>query len=399
MKMYNLEAEKILLGAILMNEKIAFENMGLVTFEYFYSSLHQKIFETILALREKNEPVELLTVIEHLRIGKELENAGGAAYISSLLDCVVSPEQAYSSALVVRKNYYLRKALNDLRKMAKEVQEGNLETAARILPEISPVVETIEKFKGRLLDFIGELEKPSKQIKSGFETFDHFTGGFYPGDLVILAGPDGSGKTTFAINILLNLNISPLLFFSLEMGDFEIFSRIFSNLAEVKSIRFRTREFTDEDWQKIIMTSQTVSSLDWYISRNEKTVSEIISVARQKKPKFIILDYLQLLKGELEEESRATNLAMIARQLKLLAHEIQSPIICISSLMKEAKDEKHELSLRDIKESGGISEAADMVVMLKKITDDKIKFSIVKHRHGPTGDIFMDFQPDFVKFK
>lgn len=426
----NIEAEQAVLGAIFLRpDTITLASERLMP-EDFYRAAHQRIFDAMLALSEKNEPIDLVTVTAELKDRRLLEDVGGVSYLSELADS--SPTAAnieYYSRIVDEKSL-LRRLIrtatdivtdgysreDDVDAIMDEAEKSILEVSQRrntgafiaIKDVLVQTYDNIEMLQNRKGEVTG--------IPSGFLELDRMTAGFQRNDFIIVAARPSVGKTAFALNIAQSIATKTeenVAIFSLEMGAQQLVMRMLCAEGNIDAQRLRTGRLTEEDWQKLTMAMGSLSSAGIYIDDTPGIrVSEIRSKCRRLKQDkglgVILIDYLQLIQGSGRSgENRQQEVSEISRTLKALARELEVPVIALSQLSRgvESRQDKRPI-MSDIRESGSIEQDADIVAFLyrddyyNRESEDQnmIEIIIAKQRNGPVGTVELAFIKEYNKF-
>ena len=426
----DINAEKSVLGSILIDPSA----MGLVAefihAEYFYLPEHQAIYNAMLSLFEKQSPIDLITMQDQLKADGAIKRIGGAAYLSELINIVPTSANVEQYALIVKAHYTKRKLISlSSRMVEKAFAEGgdvkmlldNAEAELFALAQQHTHRDFIE-LKDILAQSFERLEEFIKNgsdirgVPTGYVDIDKKLSGMQPSNLLILAARPGIGKTTFALNMALNAATKykmPVGFFSLEMSKEELVDRLLVQQAEIDAWRLKTGKLSDEDYKALTGAMGVLSEAPIYIDDTPGiSILEMRTKARklmaEKNLKMLIVDYLQLADAGRRFDSRVQEVSFVSLGLKNLARELRIPVLALSQLSRAIEQrggKKPQLS--DLRESGAIEQDADVVMFLyyeyesEDLLDSNIrniKLSIAKHRNGPIGDIDLQFRGDRVKF-
>jgi replicative DNA helicase len=391
----SIEAEISVLGAVLITESALDQlqvDVGLRP-EHFYFPKHQAIFRAMLALTDKSEPVDALTVSAELERQNELEQVGGTAYVHSLPTSVPSAAHARQYAQIVHDRAQLRRLLSTLREAQDQVftypgsaRELFDQTEAEIYKvaheETTSDLTRLDEILHEEIDKLEELSEKGVSLTgtpSGFKDLDNLTGGFQPGNLVILAARPAMGKSALALNIAQNATLGkgtegrgsvPVALFSLEMSQVEIAHRMLGAEAKISGDALRKGQVKSE-WRRVLMASEKLSKAPlWIDDSSDLGIHELRAKVRRLKGRqpdlgLVIVDYLQLMRPEDSRDNRVLQIGNISRGLKLLAGELKIPVIALSQLsrrLEERQDKKPMLS--DLRESGSIEQDADVVMFI-----------------------------------
>lgn len=430
----NIEAEKSVLGSILIDKEAINKIVDIIKPDDFYHRQHQLIFDAMVKLYEKNEPIDVLTVNNKLEEMNELENAGGSAYLASLLNVVPTSAHIQNYAKIVQRKKILRDLIDASHKIIelgfdeKEELENILDSAEQKLFSVSQrsLTQEFSSIKENLAEAFERLEKLHKGdgairgISTGFYDLDNMLAGLQKSDLIVLGARPSWGKTSFALDIARNAakkNNIPVGIFSLEMSKDQIIDRLIAAEANVGLWKMRTGKLTMSgdlnDFTKISESLDSLSKVPIFIDDTPSpTVLQIRAMARRLQSKhglgLLVIDYLQLIQPRPGIDNVVQQVTDIANSLKSLARELNIPVIAVSQLSRAVEmrtDQRPKLS--DLRESGGIEQAADVVMFIyredrvKQNTDRKniAEIIIAKHRNGPTGHIELYFDEDAVTFK
>ncbi len=425
----NIEAEKSLLGSMLLDEDAMIKIADILSANDFYEDRHQTIFDAMVSLYEKQRPLDIITVTDILKDRKKLDIVGGVSYLTSLASSLPSSANVVRYGEIISNKATLRRliaAANEIevlgRKQDSEV-EDLLDKAEQTLFSIShkylktsfvPVKEVLEEAFERM-DKLHEHKGELRGVASGFKVLDNILAGFQKSDLIIVAARPSMGKTSLALNFALNAALAgfSIGMFHLEMSKEQVVDRLISAHSGVDSWRLRTGNLREEDFTKIGDAISALSETAIYIDDAPgNNIMEMRTKARrlqsEKGLDMLIVDYLQLMEGRRSSESRVQEISEISRGLKSLARELNIPIIAVSQLSREVeKRPKRVPQLSDLRESGSIEQDADVVMFIYR--DDYYNkesekpniadIMIAKHRNGPTGVMELYFQPETMVFR
>jgi replicative DNA helicase len=428
---HSLEAEKTVLGGILVNNESLNVVMSIITPEDFYKESHQKIIERISALVDKGLPVDLLSLSEEMQRAGLLEEAGGMAYLSSLMDGVpkslnveyyaqIIKEKALlrrlivSSAKIITASYEQKEEADDL---LNEAQAAIIEVAEqRIRPGLVPV----RALTAPTLDMIrrfAERKEAVTGVPSGFRSLDGLTAGFHPSELVIVAARPSMGKTALALNIAQHAGMRAdrsVAFFSMEMAKEQLVIRLLCAEAQLDIKRVRTGFISEREFEKLKLAGEALSRANIYIDETPGvTIMEMKAKARRLRMEqhldIIFVDYIQLMRPGGRFENRNQEMSFITRSLKELAKELQIPVVGVSQLSRSPEKGRREPRpmLSDLRESGAIEQDADVVIFIFRPEyyhpDDEslrglAEVSVAKQRNGPTGSVNLAFIREYARF-
>lgn len=430
---HNLEAEQSVLGAILLADTTLYGlviNEGLKP-EHFYRPEHQAVYQAMLDLYGESREIDVLTVTEQLRSIGRLDEVGGPNVVDALAGAAPAAGNVREYARIVHNNALLRRLL----KTTQEIQ-------ANVYGHAAPAREVVEWAERDILDVahddrqkdfrsigavlddeIDKLQRLSVQhtsmtgTPSGFKDLDEITGGFQPGNLIILAARPSMGKSAFVTNMAENAAIEhrkPVALFSLEMSEAELAQRFVASQARIKGEDLRKGRVAENRWPKILEASQRLADSPLYVDdSSDMSMLEVRAKARrlhQQNPGglgLIIVDYLQLLRPDGRVESRVEQVGQMSRGLKILARELQVPVIALSQLSRavETRTDKRPI-LSDLRESGQIEQDADLVMFIyrdeyydrESEREGEADIIIAKHRNGGLADVVLTFQKEYPKF-
>jgi replicative DNA helicase len=432
---HNEEAEASVLGAILLTEQAldgVLLEAGLKP-DDFYRPRHQLIFQAMIRLKEKAEPeaVDVVTVTDELRRGGELEKVGGDGYVHSLPTIAPAPGAYLHHARIVKEHAMLRRILSTSRDIQGEVL-GHRGEARELIERFEATLFRIGHEDGRgemrsiedvLHEEIDKLEELSRTdvgltgTPSGFTDIDDITGGFQPGNLIVLAARPSMGKSTLATNIAENAAIEhdmPVALFSLEMSETELAHRFIASQANVSSDELRKGRVRADRWPKVLKAVEKLARAPIFVDDSSDIgVLEVRAKARRlhmRRPLgLIVIDYLQLVRPDGRADSRVEQVGQISRGLKILARELEVPVIAVSQLSRAVESRNPPIPmLSDLRESGQVEQDADLVMFVyrdeyynqESERPGEADVIIAKHRNGPVNlsGVPLVFQPRFPKF-
>lgn len=426
----DLLAEQCTIGGMLLSQEAIAEVFEHVKGQDFYAPKHETIFEAILALYSKGEPTDIITVTDQLSKSGELVKAGGADYLHTLTSIVPTAANAAFYAEIVQEKATLRRLVEVGTRIAQMgyTAQGDVEdlvnqaqadvygvSKAGVGEDYVPLFDSIE-------EAIHEMEKAQKRggdmvgVPTGFSGLDELTHGLHPGQLVILAARPAVGKSTLALDFARHAAIrhnQPVIFFSLEMGRAEIAMRMLSAESRIYLQNMRKGSLSDNDWSRIAAVRGEINSAPLYIDDSPNmTLVEIRAKCRRLAQrvglKMIVIDYIQLMTSGKKVESRQQEVSEFSRALKLLAKELEVPVIAISQLNRNSeKSENKKPELSHLRESGSLEQDADVVILLHR--EDlgnkehpragEADLILAKQRNGPTDTVVVNFLGQFSKFE
>ncbi len=426
----NLEAEQCVLGAILLDNSSMAKAMEIVTEEDFYRTAHHKIYQAMLELSEHGEVIDQITLTEHLKSTGQLEGVGGAAYLAELVQVVPTAANIRYHSKIVRDKALLRGLITTSTEVITRGYEGAssvddlLDFAERMVfglaqgklgRSFTPLHDVIKES----LDLVDRLSKRKERvtgIPTGFEDLDDLTAGLQPSDLIVIAGRPSMGKTSLALGMAQSAAVKhrqAVGIFSLEMSKPQLVLRMLSSQAHVDSHALRTGKLQKEDWWRLAEAAGHLEQAPIFIDdTGALTVQQMRGKARRLKAEsgldLLIVDYLQLMQGRSDAESRQQEISDISRSLKALAKELNIPVLALSQLSRAVESRKPPIPmLADLRESGAIEQDADVVMFIyrdEEYNPDSEKKGIAeilvkKHRNGPTGDVKLAFLNKYAKFE
>ena len=431
---HSIEAEQAVLGGLLIDASAWDHVADVVRAEDFYRPDHRLIFDSIGVLASTGKPCDVVTVSEHLERTGKLEDAGGLAYLGTLARDTPTAANVRAYADIVRERSLLRRLITVGTDIAASVFATEGASARDLVDRAEQGVFEIAEagFRGRegavpvrsllpgIIDQIDEWHtNPDKMrgLATGFADFDKITGGLRPGDLIVIAGRPSMGKSTLAVNMAEYAAINPnirasVAIFSMEMPSDQIITRMLASIGTVPLGSLRSGRISDEDWVRITGATSQLSESKIFVDETPAlTPTELRARARRIKREhglgLIIVDYLQLMQVPGTKENRATEIAEISRGLKVLAKELQAPVIALSQLNRSVEQREHKKPvMSDLRESGAIEQDADMILLIyrdevyNKDTTRKgiAEIDVAKHRNGEIGTFLLTFQGQYTRF-
>ena len=433
---HSIEAESSVLGGLLL-DNTAWDRVGdMLTDQDFYRHEHKLIYASVSALINGSKPADVITVSEHLQNQGKTAEMGGLAYLNSLAQYVPSASNIRRYAEIVRERSILRKLVSASDEISTNAFNPQGKAIDRILDEAEQKIFNIGEEGSRmkqgfqsmdnlvvaLLDRVQDMANNPNDITgvpTGFYDLDRMTSGLQPGDLVVLAARPSMGKTAFAINIAEHVALNeglPVAVFSMEMGASQLAVRVVGSIGRIDQGHLRTGKLTDEEWPRLTEAIEKLRTVSLHIDETPGlTPSELRANARRLarqcgKLGMIVVDYLQLMSGSGGSggDNRATELGEISRGLKMLAKELQCPVIALSQLNRsvEQRTDKRPM-MSDLRESGAIEQDADIIMFIYRDDyynkDSKepgvAEIIIGKQRNGPTGTVRLTFLKNLTRFE
>ena len=425
---FSLEAEQTILGAVLTEPSVLSVVLEKVKSESFFNEQHRALFQIIVAMFTSGEKADVITVLNaamHQRLFDTPQE--GRAYLAALINMVPSVSNIESYCNIVAEKYYLRSLAFAARSILQDVQSGEanaqalLDSAEQRIFDIRQgrSVQGLVKIGDAVCeayDRIGKISGPDKEkylgARTGYKYLDTVTSGLNKSDLILIAARPGMGKTSFAINIATNVarrGDREVAVFSLEMSREQLATRMLSTEALVDSHKLRSGYLTNDDWVRLATSAGVLSGLPMYFDDTAGvTVQQIkAKLRRMKNIGLVVIDYLQLMTSTLKTDNRVLVISEITRQLKIMAKELDIPVILLSQLSRgpESRNDKRPM-LSDLRESGSIEQDADIVMFLyrdayynKDSANPNISECIIaKNRHGETGTVNLVWDGQFTRF-
>lgn len=424
---HSIEAEKSILGSMLLSRPAVEQAMETLRGEDFYLARHQDIFDAIRSLYERGEAVDSVTVIDALDRAGKLAAAGGVMYITELSLYVPSAANAAHYIRIVEERSVMRQLIDASSAIASDAFSGEksleqmLDDAERAIFNISmkKTSDTMVHIRETLMacyNRVGELMKLNGAltgVTTGFRDLDELTSGLQPSDLVIIAGRPSMGKTAFALNLAQNAAIKgkkTVCLFSLEMSREQLVQRMLCSDSGVNMQSVRTGSISDMDLVKIATSLDPLSKADIYIDDSPGCgVAEIRSKCRRLKSRtgldMIVIDYLQLMQTSRKHDNRVLEISETTRKLKIMARELNVPVILLSQLSRGPEQRSdHRPVMADLRESGAIEQDADVIMLLYRPAvydqsdDNTTEVIVAKHRNGPTATVKLAWLGEVARF-
>ncbi|MFA5878649.1 MAG: replicative DNA helicase [Candidatus Margulisiibacteriota bacterium] len=426
----DLDAEQSVLGSLMISQDAVALVIPKIKPEYFYKSAHAAIYNAIVSLFQKNEPIDLVTLSNELKKSNELDVIGGRSYLAEILNTVPTAANIEHYMNIVIEKSILRSLIDAGTKIVNqafddsETAEGVMESAQQLIFDLTKEKssDNFIHLKDILMSVIDDIhqvyDKENKIIgaTSGFKDLDTLISGFQPANLLILAARPAMGKTALALNFALNaaiLDNAAVAVFSLEMPKEQIALRLLSSESKIDSARIKTANMLDHEYKNLTQALGRLSEAPIYIEDTpELTPLDLKAKTRrllsQVDLKLIIIDYLQLMKsGKRKVENRFQEVSEIVREIKAFSREFNIPVIALSQLSREVDKRTDTVPrLSDLRETGEIEQTADVVMFIHRPdyydhsteTISLTSLYIEKHRHGPTGKVDLMFKKDISRF-
>lgn len=429
---YSQEAEQSVLGAVLVEPSCLSELIEKLRPESFYATANRAIFDAMTRMFTAGEPVDFITLLEAVREDGVFQTENEAkVYLSHLMEIVPTVRNLSAYVDIIIDKQLIRNLIEVSGAIIGEARETGaegrllLDSAEQQIYDIRqgrdakgliPIREAIYETYDRIRLLNGEDREKYLGIKTGYSDVDRLTGGLNKTDLVLIAARPGMGKTSFALNIAANLGMrmsKKIAIFSLEMSTEQVTSRMLSSEAFVESRRLRTGELQTADWTSLVEASQLISKAKILIDDTAGvTVSSIKAKLRRIRDlDLVIIDYLQLMSSGHRSDNRVQEVSEMTRNLKLMAKELNVPVIVLSQLSRATESRQgHKPMLSDLRESGSIEQDADLVMFLYRESyyqmqegqtapeSDSVECIVSKNRHGETGSAFLRWDGQYTRF-
>lgn len=432
----NLEAEKGVLGSILLDPNLADDVALILRPEDFYAEANQKLYGHLLAMHDDGKRIDATLLLERLRSTSDLELIGGAAYVAEVVHSVPYASNAVYYAEIVRAKATLRSLIHASTEILRDAYEPMLdprELVSRAEEKIFAVhdqrsSDQITSIQDLLVEAFDRIDARLEHgegvgVPTGFTDLDNLTGGMHDSEFIVLAARPSMGKTAFATNIAeyvaIESNVTTL-FVSLEMAKLELAQRMLCSQGKIDANKFRSGFLSGEDRKKLVEASAKLGKAPFFVDDTPaRTVTEIAACARRLKRKqklgLVVIDYLQLIQPDDPRDPRQEQVAKMARRLKALARELRIPVLCLAQLNRQTEQGKeggHRPRLSHLRESGAIEQDADVVMFvhreeyyhtreeaMEKGICGQADIIVAKQRNGPTGDIKLAWFDKFTRFE
>jgi replicative DNA helicase len=420
---HNIDAEKSVLGAILIDQDAIVNVADHLVPESFYDPAHQSIYGAMESLYEKRQPIDVVTLTDELKTQKKLKTAGGASGVAELSNIVSTAANVVHYSKLVSDAYVKRRVIslssevgelafddgtssNDLMDIAEQrvFAISQSHSAKAFIPIKDTLVESFER-----LDALQKSGGEIRGVATGFHDLDNMLAGFHPSNLIILAARPGMGKTAFSLNIAHHVSVTQkkkIGIFSLEMSKEELVDRLLVSQADIDAWRLKTGRLDQQDFLKLSDAMGVLADASIFIDDTPgMSIFEMRTKARrlmtEHKIDMIMVDYLQLAHGR-TKDNRVQEVAEISQGLKNIARELRIPVLALSQLSRaiESRGEKSP-QLSDLRESGSIEQDADVVMFLYRKDDEireSVSLKVAKHRNGSVGEVELFFRGDRIKF-
>jgi len=436
---HSLEAEQSVLGGLLLDNSAWERVADVVQAGDFYRAEHRLIFEHIDRLVDAGQPADIITVMESLQRANALEQAGGSAYLTTLVANVPGSANVRAYAGLVRERSVMRNLVSVASRISDSAFNPAGRNAAELLDEAEQLVFDIAEMQSRgqkgfvaITDLVGDVldritalyERENQDdvtgVATGFSDLDERTSGLQPGDLVIVAGRPSMGKTSLALNMAEHVALKlakPVAVFSMEMGGTQLVMRMIGSVGRIDQHRMRNGKLGNDEWDRLSLAMEKLNGARLWIdetgslnpmdlrARARRLAREC---AREGGLGLIVIDYLQLMSVQGEGENRATEISEISRSLKALAKELQVPVIALSQLNRSLEQRPNKRPvMSDLRESGAIEQDADLILFIYRDevynpdSPDKGVAEIIigKQRNGPIGTVRLMFQGEYTRFE
>ena len=428
---HSAEAEKSVLGAAMLSKDALFDVMEVVKPADFYDENHKEIFQAMIDLNRKNAPVDALTVAEELKKRNSLEMVGGRAYIASLSSMTPTTSNAMEYGRIVAEKASVRRLIETADDIVTKGYDGTMDANQMLDYAESGIFEISQaRQKGQyshirdvlvenlaIIDRAEQMDGGLTGITTGFSKLDEMTSGMQKSDLIILAARPAMGKTAFALSLARNAAVkgkASVMIFSLEMAKEQLTQRLLSMESKVDLQTLKTGRLERRDWDDLNVALDILSNSNIHIDDTAGiSIMEMKSKCRRLKAEagldLVIIDYLQLMNPEGKADSRTQEISVISRNLKLLARDLDCPVLVLSQLSRAPEQRTdHRPMLSDLRESGSIEQDADIVIFLyrdeyynKEDTEKpgECEVIVAKHRSGPTGSVDVAWIERYTQFK
>ncbi|MFO0752246.1 MAG: replicative DNA helicase [Thermodesulfovibrionales bacterium] len=427
----NIEAEQSVLGSVIFDNEALPKVLEVLSPDDFYRESHRRLYNAMLDLFDRNEPIDIITLTDHLKKNNDLDTVGGIAYLTTLANSVPTSANIRYHSKIVREKALMRALIQTATHITAKVYEDSLDAdemvdhAEKMVFDIADKrtkvsfsdMKSIVKDSIRMIEHLYDKKETITGVPTGFKDLDEMTAGFQAGDLIIIGGRPGMGKTAFALNIAQHVGVEmkePVAIFSLEMSKEQLAMRMLCSEGMVDASRVRRGFLGKQDWPKLTAAAGNLAASPIYIDDSSGvSVLEMRAKARRLKREhrglsLVVVDYLQLMRSRGTFERREQEISEISRSLKALAKELSVPVIALSQLNRAVEQRgDRKPTLADLRESGAIEQDADVIIFLyrdeiynKSNPNNKGKAEIIiaKQRNGPTGSVHLTFLSDKTRF-
>ncbi len=432
---FSAEAEQSVLGSILIDPASILQVGDILKAEYFYIPQHKAIYLTMSEMFEFNNAIDFITLLERLKSNGTYDEAGGKTYLTQLMQIVPSSANITAYANIVRERFYVRSLILAARKIIEDASEGvsdasmMLDSAEQLIYDIRQGRDTTglkhikDVILGETYDRLAKISNPETReqyigIPTGIGDLDRTITGLNKSDLIIVGARPGMGKTSFALNIVRHVAVAEkrtVCFFSMEMTRDQLAQRMLSNEASIKSEKLRTGEITEQEWRRLTKAGEVLGNAPIYLDESSGvTVPEMkAKIRRLKNVDLVVVDYLGLMHSARRTENRVQEISDITRNLKIMAKELNIPVLVCAQLNRGGADgQKKRPTLTDLRESGSIEQDADIVLFLHREAyyatgddpsapppdESKAECIVAKNRHGETRTVELAWDGQFTRF-
>jgi replicative DNA helicase len=424
------EAEEAVLGAVLVNPEVFYDVSQFLSADDFFLHRNRWIWEAFHMLTEQRLPIDVLTVSEELESRSRLEECGGTAYLASLIANVPTSLHAEAYGHLVEETAIRRRLLDAANQVARLAYQSEMQiedvvndaekaifgvSERRLTHELQPIKDVLSEYYDRI-DYLARHQDESLGVPTGFIDLDRLLGGMQPSDLLIIAGRPGQGKSGFCMSAAKNasqLFKKRVAVFSLEMSNEQLAQRIVAQETAINSQRLRLGDVRDDEWPLFTQAVSALSETNIYLDDTPAiTPLQLRTKCRRLHMEFgldlVIIDYLQLMTGDTRMENRVQEVSYISRNLKVLARELNVPVLAAAQLSRavEQRSDKRPM-LSDLRESGSLEQDSDVVMFIYRpdqyetdtLKENLAEIIVAKHRNGPVGSVELVFRKDLAKFE
>jgi replicative DNA helicase len=424
------EAEEAVLGAVLVNPEVYYDVAQFLSADDFFLHRNRWIWESFHSLTEQRLPIDILTVSEDLESKSQLEESGGTAYLASLIANVPTSLHAEAYGHLVEETAIRRRLLDAANQVARLAYHSDMQiedvvndaekaifgvSERRLTHELQPIKDVLSEYYDRI-DYLARHRDESLGVPTGFIDLDRLLGGMQPSDLLIIAGRPGQGKSGFCLSVAKNasqLYKKHVAVFSMEMSNEQLVQRIVAQETGINSQRLRLGDVRDDEWPLFTQAVSALSETNIFLDDTPAiTPLQLRTKCRRLHMEFrldlIIVDYLQLMTGDTRMENRVQEVSYISRNLKVLARELNVPVLAAAQLSRavEQRSDKRPI-LSDLRESGSLEQDSDVVLFIYRpdqyetdtLKENLAEIIVAKHRNGPVGNVELVFRKDLAKFE